>query len=140
MLKIKGVTILSFYPDWMHCKSLGIDKHLLGSVLYVLVHYVLQGTVEENVEEVWKDIEAEYIYADTENRFGTMKQTMFRAKSQPKLQGKAGELKDLGPVMVKVWEKHMNEHLLIHQKILIVLRCFLVFRSLCDWTVCDAWL
>jgi len=106
----------------MHCKALGIDKHLMGSTLYVLVHYVLTGTVEENVAEVWKDIEICYAKLDTENRYGQMKQTMFRAKSQPKLQGKAGELKDLGPVMVKVWEKHMNKHLLIHQKIIIVLQ------------------
>ena len=27
---IIGVSILSFYPDWMHCKSLGIDKPLIG--------------------------------------------------------------------------------------------------------------
>ena len=28
---IFGVSCLSFYPDWMHCKPLGIDKILLGS-------------------------------------------------------------------------------------------------------------
>ena len=27
---IIGVSALSFYPDWMHCKSLGIDKPLIG--------------------------------------------------------------------------------------------------------------
>ena len=27
---IIGVSCLSFYPDWMHCKPLGIDKVLLG--------------------------------------------------------------------------------------------------------------
>ena len=26
---IAGVNALSFYPDWMHCKSLGIDKPLI---------------------------------------------------------------------------------------------------------------
>jgi hypothetical protein len=124
MLKIVGVNILSFYPDWMHCKSLGIDKILLGSTLYVLVHYVLTGTVEENVEEVWMDIESCYKKLDTENRYGRMRQTMFHTKSQPKLQGKAGEVKDLGPVMVMVWEKHMNPNLLIHQKILLMLKGF----------------
>ena len=52
MLKLPGVSILSFYPDWMHCKSLGIDKFLLGSTLYVLVHYVLDGTVDKNMSDV----------------------------------------------------------------------------------------
>jgi hypothetical protein len=130
MLQIEGVTILSFYPDWMHCKSLGIDKPLLGSTLYVLVHYILTGTVEENVAHVWGDIVQIYEEEDVENRYGHMRQTMFHTKSQPKLKGKAAEVKDLGPVMVKVWEKHMNPNLLIHQKILVVLKGSSVFSSL----------
>ena len=128
MLQIEGVSILSFYPDWMHCKSLGIDKPLLGSTLYVLVHYILPGSVEENLAVVWRDIESIYDELDSENRYGHMGQTMFTTKSQPKLQGKAGEIKDLGPVMVKVWEKHMNPNLLIHEKILVVLKGFLFFN------------
>ena len=126
MLQIEGVSILSFYPDWMHCKSLGIDKPLLGSTLYVLVHYVLTGTVEENLTEVWRDIERCYHELETENRDGHTRRTMSHTKSQPKLKGKAGEVKDLGPVMVMVWEKHMNPNLLIHQKILVVLKGFLL--------------
>jgi len=128
MLQIEGVSILSFYPDWMHCKSLGIDKPLLGSTLYVLVHYILPGSVEENLAVVWRDIEAGYDELNSENRYGHMRQTMFTTKSQPKLQGKAGEIKDLGPVMVKVWEKHMNPNLLIHQKILVVLKGSFLFN------------
>ena len=128
MLQIEGVSILSFYPDWMHCKSLGIDKPLLGSTLYVLVHYILPGSVEENLAVVWRDIEHGYDELNSENRYGHMRQTMFTTKSQPKLQGKAGEIKDLGPVMVKVWEKHMNPNLLIHQKILVVLKGSFLFN------------
>ncbi len=133
MLQIEGVTVLSFHPDWMHCKSLGIDKPLLGSTLYVLVHYVLLGSVEQNVAQVWGDIERCYKELDTENRYGHMRQTMFHTRSQPKLKGKAGEVKDLGPVMVKIWEKYMNPNLLIHQKILVVLKgsSLFAFRALC---------
>ena len=54
---------------------------------------------------------------------------MFHTKSQPKLKGKAGEVKDLGPVMVLLWKRHMNEALLIHRKILVVLEGYLfIFR------------
>ena len=60
MLQIEGVSILSFYPDWMHCKSLGIDKPLLGSTLWVLVHHILPGSVEDNLSAVWRDIKAFY--------------------------------------------------------------------------------
>ena len=31
VMDIIGVSVLSFYPDWMHCKSLGIDKQLIGA-------------------------------------------------------------------------------------------------------------
>jgi len=124
MLQIVGVSILSFYPDWMHCKHLGIDKHLLGSVLYVLVHHILPDDVEANLAVLWRDIEQTYKDLGTDNRYGHMRQTMFHAKSQPKLKGKAAEVRDLGPVMVKVWQKHMNPNLLIHQKILVVLKGF----------------
>ena len=51
---------MSFDPDWMHCKSLGIDKPLIGSTLYVLVHYILPGSVDENVAVLWRDIEKIY--------------------------------------------------------------------------------
>ena len=127
MLQIVGVTILSFYPDWMHCKSLGIDKPLLGSTLYVLVHFILPGDVNQNLAAVWRDIEILYHELCTENRYGHMRQTMFHTKSQPKLRGKAAEVRDLGPVMVKVWEKHMNQNLHIHQQILMVLKGILPY-------------
>ena len=122
MLQIEGVTILSFYPDWMHCKSLGIDKHLMGSCLYVLVHYILPDDPDANLATVWRDIEHFYDELNTECRYGLMRQTMFTGMSQPKLKGKAAEGKDLGPVMVKVWQKHMNPSLGIHQKLLLVLQ------------------
>ena len=112
---------MSFYPDWMHCKSLGIDKQLLGSVLFLLVHHVLTGSVEQNLNEVWGHIIREYDSQCSENRFGQMRQTMFTTKSAPKLQGKAGEIKDLGPVLVEVWRTHYNPNVEIHSKILIVL-------------------
>ena len=77
MLQIVGVSILSFYPDWMHCKSLGIDKLLLGSTLYVLIHFVLVGSVEENLQVIWEDIQATYEQLDSQDRYGAMRQTMF---------------------------------------------------------------
>ena len=127
MLQIVGVSILSFYPDWMHCKSLGIDRPLLGSTLYVLVHFILPGDVNQNLAAVWKDIEFFYRELGTANRYGQMRQTMFHTKSQPKLRGKAAEVRDLGPVIVKVWEKHMNPNLHIHQQILVVLKGILPY-------------
>ena len=47
---------------------------------------------------------------------------MFTTRSAPKLQGRAAEIKDFGPVLVKLWSKYMNGALSVHQKILIVLQ------------------
>ena len=47
---------------------------------------------------------------------------MFTTKSAPKLQGKAAEIKDFGPVLVRLWRKYSNPRLLIHQKIMVVLQ------------------
>ena len=126
MLCIEGVTILSFYRYWMHCKSLGIDKPLLGSVLYVLIHYILPGDLKKNLQEVWDDIQEAYEDIGSENRSDHMRRAMFTTKSQPKLKGKAAEVRDLGPVMMRVWRKHMNANLLIHQMIVVALESSLV--------------
>ena len=68
LFAIVGVTILSWYPDWMHCKPLGIDKFLLGSVLWLLVHHILPGTVDENLAQLWEDIVCIYHILGTQCR------------------------------------------------------------------------
>ena len=48
-----GFTVHTIAFDYMHCKHLGTDKSLLGSVLYVLVNYILDAEPEQNVQQVW---------------------------------------------------------------------------------------
>ena len=38
-----GLSILSVAADWMHCKNLGIDTRLYGSVLFMLCYELLPG-------------------------------------------------------------------------------------------------
>ena len=56
------------------------------------------------------------------NRFGDMKIGMFSNKTQPSLRGKAGEIRDLGPVLLQIWQAYMNSNLQVHRQIEIVLR------------------
>ena len=58
---------------------------------------------------------------------------MFTTKSAPKLQGRAAEIKDMGPVMVKLWQKYGNMKLEVHRKIMIVLEGSVH----CDETLAD---
>ena len=122
LFDIVGVSVLSFYPDYMHCKHFGIDKILAGSVLFLLVHFIMQSTdPDENLAMLWQDISRLYGELGTAHRYGHMRQTMFTTKSAPKLQGKAAEIKDFGPVMVELWKKYMNPRKTMHAQILIIL-------------------
>ena len=76
---------------------------------------------EKNLSCIWVDIEEIYQELDTCNKYGQMRMTMFTSKSAPKMKGKAAEIKDLGPVLVKVWKKYYNPGLTIHNKILTIL-------------------
>ena len=122
VFQIVGVTVLSVYPDWMHCKHLGTDKVLHGSMLWMLVHWVLGGSAEQNLQIVFKDVERIYKEDKTPNRFGQIKMTMFTTRSQPKLKGKAGEIKDFGPVLHKIWKAYMNERIALHRQMEFILR------------------
>ena len=48
--------------------------------------------------------------------------TMFTSLSQPKMKGKAAELRDLGEVVVELWRKHANLELEVNREILAVLQ------------------
>lgn len=111
--ELLGISVLSVYPDWMHIKHLGIDKVLLGSVLHYLVHKLLPkdlGDAESRLNFLWQEIMEEYDRQGTpaDKRYGSIKLSMFTTKSQPKLKGKAVEVKYLGPVLHALWIKYHN--------------------------------
>ena len=58
--KMHGGGIDLVFPDLMHCKHLGTDQLLLGSVLAWLVRHYLKGTVKENLSIVWAFIQKWY--------------------------------------------------------------------------------
>ena len=60
---------------------------------------------------VWQDIRFFYEELGSASRYGFMRQTMFTTKSQPKLQGKASEVKDMGPVMLRIFRCPVMEAL-----------------------------
>ena len=71
---------------------------MLGSVLYLLINCVMQETPEENLAIVWDFVLLAYDHYESENRYSQLRMTMFHAESQPKMRGKAAEIKDFLPV------------------------------------------
>lgn len=123
LFKCIGVSVFSLYPDWMHVKHLGVDKVLLGSVLWILVHWILPGTdAEAKLNVIWSDIVRIYNEDNVASRYGSIKMTMFTSTSTPKLKGTASEIKHLAPVLVKIFEAYMDASVEMHRKILVLLR------------------
>ena len=48
-----GIGIDMVFPDLMHCKHLGADQVLVGSVVSWLMEEFLRGSAKENVEYIW---------------------------------------------------------------------------------------
>lgn len=123
LFRCPGVNVYSIYPDWMHIKHLGIDKVLLGSVLWLLINCVLPGNdLSAKLAVIWSDILNIYAADNVSCRYGNLKLTMFSTGSTPKLKGKAAEIKCMGPVLSKVWDAYMDTNLPMHDKISILLK------------------
>ena len=133
LFECPGVNVLSLHPDWMHVKHLGIDKVLLGSTLWVLVNWILPGDdAAAKLSVIWHDIVRIYREDNVSTRYGQLKMTMFTTGNTPKIKGKAGEIKCLGPVLVKVFQAYMNPELTVHVKILTMLRLSAHLDSIID--------
>lgn len=120
-----GITALAVGLDWLHCKYLGTDMYVYGSILKLLCFFMLPSSPIDNLQTVWGDIKSFYKALGTPVRYRYItKLTMFiLAKNPyPKLRGKGAEVKYLSDVMLKLWQKHMNPHLGVHRQIELMLR------------------
>ena len=90
----------------------------------MLVHVVMTGSPEENLATVWTTARQLYNHFNIahNNRFGTLKMTMFKVSGSTKLRGKAGEIRSFGPVVHRLWQMYYNPKIRIHAKIELCLR------------------
>ena len=61
-----------------------------------------------------------------------MKLTMFKLGGTTKLRGKAGEIRAFGKVLCRLFEMHSNQHLVVHQKILLCLQLGVKMETILD--------
>lgn len=118
-----GVTACTVALDYMHSKYLGSDQYQFGSVFYLLCFIMLPKSPKQNLEDCWSFIKGYYQTHNTKHRYASIeKLSMFvRKKGGPKLRGKAGEVKGLGPAMLALWESNMNADLEVHKQIRLML-------------------
>ena len=112
--------------DWLHCKYLGHDQLVYGSVLSLLVRHVLPGNnAQANLAQIWRDIQWHYSQYPVPVRFKYLnKLSMFERKhpAYPKLRGKGAEVKYLCGPLLYCWQKYHSEHLQVHRQILLYLQ------------------
>ena len=93
-----------FQPDWMHCKCLGTDTYLVGSVLAFMATEVLPKTIEENIDSLWEEIQKHYRLLNTKCRLSRLTWNMFKHQPFYKLSAKAIETRDLLPPLAAILE------------------------------------
>ena len=91
-----------FQPDWMHCKSLGTDSNLAGSVIAFMCKVVLKGPPEHNVAFLWEQIQQYYSQHQTTCRLSQLTWNMVQHKPFYKLSAKAVETRDLLPALATI--------------------------------------
>ena len=97
-----------FQPDWMHCKCLGTDSNLVGSVLAYMAIEVLPGKAEDNIALLWQEIQKFYSLHQTKCRLGRLTWKMVQHKPFYKLSAKAIETRDLVPALAAILEPWMG--------------------------------
>ena len=118
LFRLAFISCLTYYIDLMHAKFLGSDGYFLGSVIFILIFDVLDGSPDDNLAFVLSLIKQYYrtheYWKQKLARFKTLKMTMVVANPRqpysafPKLKGKAAEIRHVAPAVLEIWRNHCN--------------------------------
>ena len=86
----------------MHCKCLGTDSYLVGSVLAFMALEILPDSTEENIAFLWEQIQEQYGLLKTKCRLSRLTWNMVKHQPFYKLSAKAIETRDLLPPLVAI--------------------------------------
>ena len=113
---INGETILI---DYMHVKYLGVDQYLFGSVLSMLVFHIMPGNPQQNMSTVFSFLQAFWQHHRTGGAFRLITINMFSraATSQPKLRGRAGEIRRLAKALTACFKHYMDPEDELHKNV-----------------------
>ena len=67
LLKMPGVGIEAFRPDYMHTLHLGVYQYVFGSVLILLTHFIMPRSRDKNLNAVWDAIKEYYKVVEPTN-------------------------------------------------------------------------
>ena len=101
-------------PDELHIIHLGTSMYMLGSVLWLLVYTKLKESPESNLRRVFAMIQGFYKEHGTSCQYSNLALSFFTdpqnpRKHYPKLKGRGGEVKHLGPALLHVWQQFRGD-------------------------------
>jgi hypothetical protein len=110
VFRLPGVSVLTFMCDFMHNKHMGVDMYYFGSVLYLLCYEILPSTPSANLVRIMETVKT---HSDRLKTFANLKLSMFVNVAephahQPKLKGRAAEIRHFGPCLLQVFEQQMD--------------------------------
>ena len=119
----------------MHIKYLGCDQYLFGSILELLVSFILPLSPDENLKAVWQALQQAYKSLRTPQQVQYRylnRLSMFMRSGYAKLRGKAAEIRHLGKALYVVWLKFHKKDLQIHRDIALVLKLNCAMETLIE--------
>ena len=147
-LLVRTLCKASVFPDLMHTKHLGVDQRLCGSVIWLLVHEIMEGDPKENRRRL---IEKLKVAAQNVGRgrripsrltpgmyLGNIADEQCR-EHYPCLKTKAAETKATAAALVHVWQEYMDVNSEMHVLVNIALELSEFIEetletALPDWT------
>lgn len=135
--KLKFFNIYCINGDWMHTTHLGVFQYVYGSILSVLVFDTLVGTPSDNMRKVMSDLRTFWKTHATPGHYQGITLKMFSnendpEKKQPKLKGRAGEVKHLGKALLHVFQMHRRPGFIPHASIVLMLQKFIRMDDILD--------
>ena len=111
LFSMPGVNNQCLAMDWMRCHHLGWIQHFFGSVLHLLVFYLLPQEHLENLWQVGEYIKTHQKQNKSKHRYRMRldKLTMFQPKNGfPKMRGRAADIASLAKPLLDLWTEKMN--------------------------------
>ena len=127
------------FHDRMHVVDLRITSDVNGHVLWHFCYTdILDGSPQENMDQIWREIQIAYRKRKTSTQFGNLYIKMFTdpdlpSSDFPALKGKAAENRHLLPILRDIWKaKHRadNEY---ECHILAAMDALVEFYEHCDY-------
>ena len=105
-----------------HVKRLGTDPIYFGSVIKMLVHQIMHGGADPvaNLAELFSEVRVLYAQNKVRDRFTVWRPTMIHPATSkvPKLKGKVGTIKSIGPILRTLFKRHMDTTNALHNLVL----------------------